>query len=135
MSAENDPVERRVADFATVAMLIFPWVWAVIVVPDLFGVLTASPSAAIWGGILFGFLWGIGGIMFGISVPYIGMALTYGIVFSNFMSKGVFTFRGGTDRLIGMMDEELRRGGVIIAEHVELPFPFDFVRRLDTSGS
>ena len=30
-------------------------------------------------------------------------ALTYGIVFSNFMSKGVFTFEGGTDRLIGLM--------------------------------
>ena len=65
---------------ATIAMLIFPWVWALIVVPDLFGVLAASPTGAIWGGILLGFLWGIGGIMFGISVPYIGMALTYGIV-------------------------------------------------------
>ena len=30
-------------------------------------------------------------------------AITYGIVFSNFMSKGVFTFQGGTDRLIGLM--------------------------------
>ncbi len=27
-------------------------------------------------------------------------AITYGIVFSNFMSKGVYTFAGGTDRLI-----------------------------------
>jgi hypothetical protein len=27
-------------------------------------------------------------------------ALTYGIVFSNFMSKGVYTFEGGTDRLV-----------------------------------
>ncbi|MCH2127045.1 MAG: NAD(P)/FAD-dependent oxidoreductase [Pirellulaceae bacterium] len=34
-------------------------------------------------------------------------AITYGIVFSNFMSKGVFTFQGGTDRLIGLMQEEL----------------------------
>ena len=39
-------------------------------------------------------------------------ALTYGIVFSNFMSKGVFTFRGGTDRLIGMMGEDLAANGV-----------------------
>ena len=35
-------------------------------------------------------------------------ALTYGIVFSNFMSKGVYTFQGGTDRLIGLMSDELR---------------------------
>ncbi|MFZ5828481.1 MAG: phytoene desaturase family protein [Planctomycetota bacterium] len=39
-------------------------------------------------------------------------ALTYGIVFSNFMSKGVYTFEGGTDRLIGMMEDQLRASGV-----------------------
>ena len=41
-------------------------------------------------------------------------AITYGIVFSNFMNRGVFTFEGGTDRLIGMMAEELKRNGVTI---------------------
>ncbi len=39
-------------------------------------------------------------------------ALTYGIVFSNFMSKGVYTFRGGTDVLIDMMSAELKNNGV-----------------------
>ncbi|MFO0818766.1 MAG: NAD(P)/FAD-dependent oxidoreductase [Pirellulales bacterium] len=39
-------------------------------------------------------------------------AITYGIVFSNFMSKGVYTFEGGTDRLIELMREELVRNGV-----------------------
>jgi len=39
-------------------------------------------------------------------------AITYGIVFSNFMSKGVFTFEGGTDRLIRLMHEDLKRNGV-----------------------
>ncbi|REK10297.1 MAG: NAD(P)/FAD-dependent oxidoreductase [Planctomycetota bacterium] len=39
-------------------------------------------------------------------------AISYGIVFSNFMSKGVFTFEGGTDRLIHLMHEELLRSGV-----------------------
>lgn len=39
-------------------------------------------------------------------------AITYGIVFSNFMSKGVYTFEGGTDALVGKMKEELLRNGV-----------------------
>jgi phytoene dehydrogenase-like protein len=39
-------------------------------------------------------------------------ALTYGIVFSNFMSKGVYTFQGGTDRLIGLMEADLQKNGV-----------------------
>ncbi len=41
-------------------------------------------------------------------------AITYGIVFSNFMNKGVFTFEGGTDKLIGMMADELQKNGVTI---------------------
>lgn len=41
-------------------------------------------------------------------------AITYGIVFSNFMNKGVFTFEGGTDKLISMMEKELERQGVTI---------------------
>ena len=41
-------------------------------------------------------------------------AITYGIVFSNFMNRGVFTFEGGTDRLIGLMEHELKNLGVEI---------------------
>jgi len=39
-------------------------------------------------------------------------AITFGIVFSNFMSKGVFLFQGGTDTLIGKMITELEANGV-----------------------
>jgi phytoene dehydrogenase-like protein len=41
-------------------------------------------------------------------------AMTYGVVFSNFMSKGVYTFRGGTDVLIGKMQDELLKNNVDI---------------------
>jgi len=65
---------------ATVAMVIFPLAWALLVVPDLGTVLTQAPTNEIVAGAMLGFLWGIGGIMFGVSVGYIGMSLTYGIV-------------------------------------------------------
>jgi phytoene dehydrogenase-like protein len=39
-------------------------------------------------------------------------AITYGIVFSNFMGSGVYTFRGGSDLLIEKMMAELQRNGV-----------------------
>lgn len=45
-------------------------------------------------------------------------AITYGIVFSNFMGAGVYTFRGGSDLLIGKMTEELRRNGVELRKKV-----------------
>ncbi len=41
-------------------------------------------------------------------------AITYGIVFSNFMSKGVYTFLGGTDLMIEMMEAELLKNNVDI---------------------
>ncbi len=52
-------------------------------------------------------------------------AISYGIVFSNFMSKGVFTFRGGTDRLIGLMQKELKKNGVDVRVRAD-------VRRIHT---
>jgi phytoene dehydrogenase-like protein len=54
-------------------------------------------------------------------------AISYGIVFSNFMSKGVFTFEGGTDKLIGLMENELRTSGVDICIKAD-------VSRIDCSG-
>jgi len=45
-------------------------------------------------------------------------AITYGIVFSNFMSKGVYTFKCGTDVLIGKMVEEMKRNGVELRKNV-----------------
>ena len=45
-------------------------------------------------------------------------AITYGIVFSNFMSHGVYTFRGGTDVLVAKMTAELERNGVDIRKNV-----------------
>ncbi len=39
-------------------------------------------------------------------------AISYGIVFGNFMSRGVYTFEGGTDLLLDMMSGTLRQNGV-----------------------
>jgi len=39
-------------------------------------------------------------------------AITYGIVFSNFMSKGVFVFQGGTDKLVKSMEKVMKGNGV-----------------------
>jgi phytoene dehydrogenase-like protein len=39
-------------------------------------------------------------------------AITYGIVFSNFMAKGVFIYEGGTDDLVSKMQAEMTRNGV-----------------------
>ncbi len=45
-------------------------------------------------------------------------AITYGIVFSNFMGAGVYTFRGGSDLLVEKMTAELKKNGVEIRKKV-----------------
>jgi len=47
-------------------------------------------------------------------------AITYGIVFSNFMGAGVYTFQGGSDTLIKKMVEELKRNGVECRKRVRV---------------
>ena len=45
-------------------------------------------------------------------------AITFGIVFSNFMGAGVYTFRGGSDVLIEKMVAELKKNGVELRKKV-----------------
>ena len=47
-------------------------------------------------------------------------AISFGIVFSNFMSRGVYTFSGGTDLLIAEMKSELKRNGVELFSRVQV---------------
>lgn len=61
------------------AWLIAPILVASLFVPHLFDVLKASPPRAIGFAILFGALWGVGGLTFGLSIRYLGIALGYAI--------------------------------------------------------
>lgn len=63
-----------------VGMIIVPVIWALLVVPNLWQVIFSSPSGTLLKCMFFGFLWGIGGMLFGLSVKYVGVSLTYGVV-------------------------------------------------------
>ena len=47
-------------------------------------------------------------------------AFAYGIVFTNFMRKGIYTFKDGTDVLIKKMVEELRNNGVTLKRQCQV---------------
>ncbi|MDD2381858.1 MAG: L-rhamnose/proton symporter RhaT [Mariniphaga sp.] len=59
------------------AWLIAPLVFALFTVPSgtLMNILSESPSSAKWLAVLFGALWGVGGLTFGLSIRYLGVAL------------------------------------------------------------
>ena len=59
--------------------LIFPWIFAVATIPELGAVLHEAPSAAMLHSYLWGVLYGVGGIAFGVSIRYLGFSLTYAL--------------------------------------------------------
>lgn len=61
------------------AWIIAPSLLAVLLVPNLPGILRAAPSASLAYAMLWGVLWGIGGLTFGLAIRYLGIALGYAI--------------------------------------------------------
>ncbi len=59
------------------AWLIAPWLFALIFVPhgELIPILSESPSSAKLMAMVFGILWGFGGLTFGLSMRYLGVAM------------------------------------------------------------
>ncbi|MBS1815599.1 MAG: L-rhamnose/proton symporter RhaT [Acidobacteria bacterium] len=61
------------------AWIVAPLVLCSIFVPDFVSILRESPKESIHMAIFWGMLWGIGGLTFGLSVRYLGIALGYAI--------------------------------------------------------
>ncbi len=60
------------------AWLVLPFLGALLAVPageSLWGLFAQAPSFSLWMTLLFGCLWGVGGLTFGLSMRYLGVAL------------------------------------------------------------
>jgi len=64
------------------AWIICPWVFALLTVPSgtLTDIIHDAPTSAKWLSIMFGALWGVGGLTFGLSIRYMGIALGQSLV-------------------------------------------------------
>ncbi len=67
------------APFSLIGMIIIPFLWVSIAIPDLKAIVDEIPSSVLWIPFLYGAGWGIGAVTFGLAVKYIGMSLSYGI--------------------------------------------------------
>jgi L-rhamnose-H+ transport protein len=52
-----------------------PWIMAALLTHDLLPVLHAAPASSIFWAYLFGVLWGLGGLTFGLTMRYLGLSL------------------------------------------------------------
>jgi L-rhamnose-H+ transport protein len=66
--------------FAAAALLIIPWLLAAGVVPHLEDVYRGVASRAFLAPLIFGFLWGIAQVTFGLGISAVGMALAFAVV-------------------------------------------------------
>lgn len=70
------------------AMLVFPLIIAAATNPNLLKVYSAVPSSALIVTALYGVIWGIGTVLFGLAISRIGLALSFGIVLGTSSSLG-----------------------------------------------
>ncbi|HDR68460.1 MAG TPA: rhamnose/proton symporter RhaT, partial [Bacteroidaceae bacterium] len=97
------------------AWIIAPWIFALFTVPDgkLMTIIAEAPSSSKWLTIMFGALWGVGGLTFGLSIRYLGVALgqsialgfcaAFGTLIPPFVAgENLFTTRSGIIILIGV---------------------------------
>ncbi len=85
-----------------VAWIVMPTIGGLLTTPDLWAILRGSPRGAMIGSYAFGVLWGFGGLMCGLGLRYLGMALGQSI------SLGVCAIFGTIvpaiiDKKIGML--------------------------------
>ena len=62
-----------------VSWIVAPWVLALWLLPNPLAMLRETPFSCLQWSYLFGLLWGIGGLTFGLSVRYLGMSLGYAV--------------------------------------------------------
>lgn len=73
------------------AWIVFPLLGALLAVPEghsLVELFRESPSFNIWMTVLFGILWGVGGLTFGLSMRYLGVALGQSIALGTCAALG-----------------------------------------------
>lgn len=61
------------------AWIVAPVLLASLFVPGLHSLLRQAPTVSLWHCVLWGVLWGVGGLTFGLSIRYLGIALGYAI--------------------------------------------------------
>lgn len=97
--------------------IIAPWVVSLLVCPDVMGILRAAPEKSLLWSYLFGVLWGIGGLTFGLTMRYLGMSLGYALALGFCAAFGTIIPPVFTHKFMGMLKHTsglVTLGGVFV---------------------
>lgn len=59
--------------------IICPWLFALFMTKDFFGVIAQQNASTLWWTYFFGVLWGLGGLTYGLTMRYLGLSLGTGV--------------------------------------------------------
>lgn len=97
--------------------IVAPWVVASLRVPKLAAILAEAPAGSLFWSYLFGVLWGLGGLTFGLSMRYLGMSLGYAIALGFCAAFGTIippVFTGKIAAVLGSLSGWVTLGGVAV---------------------
>jgi L-rhamnose-H+ transport protein len=94
------------------AWIIVPWLICLLLVPDTLQILRQSPMSAIGWAIFFGIVWGVGGITYGLTMRYLGIALGVAVALGCCAAFGTLVPPLVTGELGGIM--RTRSGQVVL---------------------
>ena len=99
------------------AWIVAPFVLANLLVPNLFKILHTAPSSSIHYALLWGALWGIGGLTFGLAIRYLGIALGYAIALGLCTAFGTLIppiYDGSIHIILHEISGQIILGGVVL---------------------
>lgn len=99
------------------AWIIVPLIMALLMAPQFIDVLKASPKGSMGMAFLFGLLWGIGAITFGLSVRYLGMSLGFAVSLGFCAAFGTLIpplFDGSISEVVSTSSGWITLGGIAL---------------------
>jgi L-rhamnose-H+ transport protein len=98
--------------------IIAPWFFALLMTKDLLPVLRETPGTVLFWTFLFGLLWGIGGLTFGLTMRYLGLSLGMAVVLGLCAAFGTLIppiFRGEfMSQVVGTRSGQIILLGIVV---------------------
>jgi L-rhamnose-H+ transport protein len=97
--------------------IVAPLVIALLIVPNTFAVLAGTEGGTLFWTYLFGVLWGVGGLTFGLTMRYLGIALGYAIALGFCAAFGTLVppvYSGEIGRVLGTISGRIVLLGVAV---------------------
>lgn len=97
--------------------ILAPWIIARLIVPNVFAVLAQTDGRTLLWTYFFGVMWGIGGLTFGLTMRYLGIALGYAIALGFCAAFGTLVppvYSGEIGRIFGTISGQIVLLGVAV---------------------